>query len=611
MNSLLSLRQFNDVWSKEIESVLDQSGNCQKRLKINVNRPKPNPYYIPDRELKQRTNQHQDIIRFSQPLMNHYIPKLDQNIYLTLIDEDGCVLFSLDDNQIGAMCPGFMIINQNHTIKNSLVKGTIVELYSNKTNENYICLPIGTDDPTLFLAIANIKGKIPGDYLKLAHSLYKVLLTQFLMSRYFLEVSNSLLELNQDYAIIADEDGFITDANTSCLNLFGLHSKETLQEIHMKELFNDFPGIMGFNRLHDNNSFKVYSKSKWRPIELINKKIINYPSGKRQFVFSFRDQIKSSISQITKRENNIIKLISFEDIIATSPKINKSIDLARKVAPLSTTVLIEGESGTGKDLIAQGIHTASGRKGPFVAINCGSIPRELLESELFGYSDGTFTGAKKGGKTGKIVEANGGTLFLDEIGEMPKDMQVALLRFIQNKEVIPLGSKHPHKVDVRIISATNRNLRHEVDEGSFREDLYYRLNVVNIRMPALRERKEDIPLLAEHTLSKLCQEFGMPLKMLSTQGLNKLVQYDWPGNVRELQNVLEAAIVNSEQHLIFAEDLDIEERINKPKSINDEKEELLDLMNRYGGNISAVAKELGIARTTLYRKLKKWNVDRN
>jgi transcriptional regulator with PAS, ATPase and Fis domain len=218
----------------------------------------------------------------------------------------------------------------------------------------------------------------------------------------------------------------------------------------------------------------------------------------------------------------------------------ETVEVARMAARSSSNVLIEGESGTGKELFAQAIHNASRRSaGAFVAVNCGAIPRELIASELFGYSEGAFTGAKKGGNPGKFELADGGTLFLDEIGDMPLEQQVALLRVIQDKSISRIGSNQVIPVDVRIICATNKNLLELMQTGRFRQDLYYRLNVINLRILPLRERKEDIPLLFEHFLQQMNQDCR---SIIPNDFTERLLSYDWPGNVRELQNTVERII---------------------------------------------------------------------
>lgn len=241
-------------------------------------------------------------------------------------------------------------------------------------------------------------------------------------------------------------------------------------------------------------------------------------------------------------------------IETNNPYMKEVYRLAKRVAPTSSTILILGESGTGKEVLAKYIHFQSNRKGPFVAINCAAIPEELLEAELFGYEKGAFTGAIKS-KPGKFEIANEGTLFLDEIGELSPKLQAKLLRVLQEKEVERLGGNSPIKVEVRIIAATNKDLEKEVREGTFREDLYFRLNVIPIRVPPLRERKEDIPLFINFFLRKICEREGIPLKRLSDEALKRLMEYNFPGNVRELENMIERLVILTEKDLITEEDL--------------------------------------------------------
>lgn len=237
-----------------------------------------------------------------------------------------------------------------------------------------------------------------------------------------------------------------------------------------------------------------------------------------------------------------------------NPYMQEIYKLAKRIAPTSSTVLILGESGTGKEVLAKYIHYNSKRNGPFVAINCAAIPEELLEAELFGYEKGAFTGAIKS-KPGKFEIANGGTLFLDEIGELSLKLQAKLLRVLQEKEVERLGGNSPIKVEVRIIAATNKDLEKEVEKGKFREDLYFRLNVIPIKIPPLRERKEDIPLFVTFFLKKICEREGIPLKKISDKALKKLIEYDFPGNVRELENMIERLVILTEKEMITEKDL--------------------------------------------------------
>ncbi|QQG65909.1 sigma-54-dependent transcriptional regulator [Desulfobulbus oligotrophicus] len=245
---------------------------------------------------------------------------------------------------------------------------------------------------------------------------------------------------------------------------------------------------------------------------------------------------------------------SFGKMVGRSKPMQEVFALATKVAPHSTTVLVTGESGTGKELIAQGIHALSGRKGRFVPVNCGGLPENLIESELFGYKKGAFTGADRD-RQGLFPAADKGTLFLDEIGELPIALQVKLLRVLQEEEVQPIGAAVPQKIDVRIIAATARDLAREVEKGSFRQDLYYRLNVVHIHVPPLRERVGDIPMLSEFFLKRYIHRLNSPVQSIAPAALSLLVQYAWPGNVRELENAIERAVVVADKNVVLPENL--------------------------------------------------------
>lgn len=314
---------------------------------------------------------------------------------------------------------------------------------------------------------------------------------------------------------------------------------------------------------------------------------------------------------------------TFNSIITQNPKMEYLKKLGRTAARSNSTVLILGESGTGKELFAQAIHKASYRKfGPFIPINCAAIPKELLESELFGYEAGAFTGARKEGKPGKFELANGGTIFLDEIGDMPLEMQVKLLRVLEEKEFERVGGNKKITLDARIIAATNEKIEEAVEKGKFREDLYYRLNVINIDIPPLRDRKEDIPLLCDHLIEYLSKELNTDKKKIDERTMEILMEYHWPGNVRELRNVLERAITLSSQKLILPNHLP--ERLVKNKmEIKDgervyplkevvaeaEKEAIIAALNQAKGNKTLAAESLGIHRTALYRKMEKYNID--
>lgn len=314
---------------------------------------------------------------------------------------------------------------------------------------------------------------------------------------------------------------------------------------------------------------------------------------------------------------------AFEKIYGRSEALNSVIGMAKRVAGTDISILLRGESGTGKELFAEAIHMAGDRRDqPFVVINCGAIPASLFESELFGYQPGSFTGADKRGRRGKFDEANHGTLFLDEIGELSLDMQVKLLRVLQNQRFYRVGGGEPINVDVRVISATNRDLERMIAEGAFRDDLYYRINVVSLELPPLRKRREDISQLVYLFVREFCAKLGIPVKHIEPEVISYLTDYSWPGNIRELRNVVEGLVVLSEDDIsadnlpaMFkhkaGETADLAEKNNESlASITDraEKDIILQALDKCGGDRSHTARMLGIPRSTLYYKLKKYDI---
>jgi two-component system response regulator AtoC len=305
----------------------------------------------------------------------------------------------------------------------------------------------------------------------------------------------------------------------------------------------------------------------------------------------------------------------FENIITKSPKMQRLIELIKIVGKSTATVLITGESGTGKELVARAIHSQSSRHNkPFIAVSCAALPESLLESELFGHEKGSFTGAYTQ-KKGKFEFANGGTIFLDEIGEMSANIQVHLLRVLEEKEFTRVGGNEPIRVDVRVISATNKDLRKAIEKQEFREDLYYRLNVVNIELPPLRERKEDIPLLAEHFLHKFAMENQKEITGFSPEAIELVLEYDWPGNVRELENAIERAVILAKDSIITIADLPRENlslaySTTPRKNLKEvEKSHIWNILRETGENYSEAARILGISRMTLYNKAKEYGFD--
>ncbi len=329
-------------------------------------------------------------------------------------------------------------------------------------------------------------------------------------------------------------------------------------------------------------------------------KIIRYQEQEREMLF-LREEHKERTR--------------FESMIGQSQPMQNIFNLICDVAPMDSTVLITGETGTGKGLAAKAIHTNSPRcNGPFVTVNCGAIPEHLMETELFGHQKGAFTDAKET-KKGRLELAHGGTIFLDEVGEISRRMQIDLLRVIEDRVFYRVGGTQPMEVDFRVIAATNRNLEKAIKDGSFREDLFYRLNVVSMEMPPLNQRKEDIPLLADHFLQRFIQETNKTIDKIDRDAMDELMLYDWPGNVRELENAIERAVVVGKERQIMPEDLPIlchdpllTPRNNSLKEV--EKAHIRQILADYDWNIARSAKTLGIDRSTLYSKIKRYEIQK-
>jgi len=326
------------------------------------------------------------------------------------------------------------------------------------------------------------------------------------------------------------------------------------------------------------------------------------------------------VAQLEKEHREMQKVLGdgdFEGMLGGSPKMQEVFAAIRKVATSDAPVLLLGESGTGKEMAALAVHRRSARHdGPFVAINCGAIPESLLESELFGHEKGSFTGAHAQRK-GRIETAAGGTLFLDEIGELPLPLQVKLLRFLQEQRLTRVGGREEIEIDVRIIAATNADLKQATSQGKFREDLYYRLAVVTIALPPLRERPDDVRLLAQSFLQRFAVENGKNNLVFQPDALKALIRYNWPGNVRELENRVKRAVIMADGRRLTAQDLELTQAAGAEGAItlkeareNLEREMIQQTLQRHSGKISSAATELGISRPTLYELMEKLGITR-
>ncbi|MCI4663665.1 MAG: sigma-54 dependent transcriptional regulator [Neomegalonema sp.] len=375
------------------------------------------------------------------------------------------------------------------------------------------------------------------------------------------------------------------------------------------------------------------------------------PASRERLQVSLKNALKLNqlVVENSRLKRKATGALQFDDLIAESLPMRQSIHQAKKAAQSNIPILIDGESGVGKEVMARAIQGGSDRSGkPFVAVNCGAIPENLVESILFGHEKGAFTGATDK-RLGKFQEADGGTLFLDEVGELPLDMQVKLLRAIQEGEVDPVGGKRPVKVDIRLISATNRDLEDLVAAGKFREDLFYRLNVFQLSVPSLRERPEDIPALVDYFIRKVAAEEGRDVRAIEPSAQDVLVEYEWPGNVRQLENVIYRAVVLSDGPILTLQDFPQVERLmgqmvkeeafetpastsldgeglhprpthavgfspfnseGQMRTLSDMEGEMIEMaIRKYNGRMSEVARRLGIGRSTLYRKVREFGLE--
>ena len=438
--------------------------------------------------------------------------------------------------------------------------------------------------------------------------------------------SNTLINATfssiNDGMIILDENMKISRLNEQACEILGYSSQElTKKDMNLitkdRELKSEISAI---DEYYQNLDYAIYTRD-GKMIKCIIKAVPVKSSGKSMgTVITFKQS--SQINKIVNKVAGYKAVYRFRDIVTNDRKMKETISYARKIADTDCSVMITGESGTGKELFAQAIHNHSYRaEEPFLAINCALIPGELIESELFGYEKGAFTGADKSGRPGKFEIADGGTVFLDEIGEMPLEMQSKLLRFLDNKKINRIGASYEKTVDVRIIAATNRDLLEEISKNNFRLDLYYRLSVMNIEIIKLDDRKEDIELLARHFTEKL-NEAHDKKKTLSSWYIDSLKSRSWKGNVRELQNVVfrdyylcESDELTVSSGEMIMNDLEPEKQKNVPSEIIDigqaEAANIMTVLSSCGWDVQRAAEIFGMSRATLYRKMKKYEIKRH
>ena len=452
-------------------------------------------------------------------------------------------------------------------------------------------------------------------------------------------IFDKILDISDEGFLIVDDKGYIIDINNTYCNYIGMSKDEIIGKYVSDVIRNsNLPKVLATGE-EDINVIHKLAKNQFPSNEkqvVVNRGAVKYKGriiaavGQIKFsktIMMLAENLKKIDSELEYYKKELKRVgyerYSFQNMIGSNKKLTAVKNISQKAAKNDFTVLITGETGTGKEVFANAIHYASPRSDkPFIRVNCAAIPAELLESELFGYSEGSFTGAKKGGKKGKFELANGGTVFLDEIGDMSIDMQAKLLRTLQEKEIEKVGSDKPISIDVRIIAATNKNLIEAINNKTFREDLFYRLNVVRLELPPLRDRQDDVELFINYFLDELNEKYETRMN-ISDSAIRVLKNYLWPGNVRELKNVIYNAY-NMAENSILESDLPLyifyKSKINNNLPDNSsnrhldslvnefEREIIVNTLKRNNYNCNVTAKELGIHRSTLYKKFEKLNI---
>lgn len=484
---------------------------------------------------------------------------------------------------------------------------------------------ISCSSAPIFDTNLNLAGTLclvtPSSYHQSPHSLALVVSMAWAVQKEFqLELKNSLLsstlEASDEAVITINQSGFITHANVVAKSMFH-YCNDSLIGAKIDDILGEQPlitSVLTEKKPIVDTEIEITKLNNKLNLRLAQPILDDYgASFGCVLIFKKINRLKIVPTGGVKTR------FTFDQIIGNSPQLLNTTEKAQKFALHEANILIHGESGTGKEVYAQAIHNESRPDGPFVAVNCAAIPSTLIESELFGYEGGAFTGAERQGRPGKIELANNGTLFLDEIGDMPLDLQPVLLRVLEEKQVMRVGSSRYIPVDFRLLTATNKDLLALVNEGKFREDLYYRLKVLEIEIPPLRARGQDIILLAKHFIHKIAREQYTTPPVLSDLAIIHLLQYEWPGNVRQLQNAMLHAVTICKDKIIKPEDLPSEvcsnftnkmlTDSNSKMSMQDvEKVMIIDALKQTDNNVSEAAKILKISRSTLYRKIKLYKI---
>ncbi|MHC2995757.1 MAG: sigma-54-dependent Fis family transcriptional regulator [Candidatus Atribacteria bacterium] len=603
-----------------------------------------------NKEIKALLERNRHLIEVSWPILKMIGEMIrGSGFRVDLVDKDGYFLKILSDMEILEESKKLgSVIGANRSelvagtngIGVALSNGNPIQIlgpeHYNIYHHNWTCSAAPIYDPSGNIAgVVNMSGNYRllhkhtlGMVVAIANAIESVLKTE----EKVLELSinnkflNTIIESISDGLIVINKKGEITHLNSIAGKILGKNPYEVIGKPIDKLIRTNFSLLDILNNRKGYLEKEIivtpfYGKESSQ--YLLTEKLVEDSEGESQGVMALFKEMK----KVHRLVGGIIGAkarFNFSDIIGNNNKLKRAINLAKVASVSSCKILIQGESGTGKEIFAQAIHNNSNRRDkPFIAINCAAIPRDLVESELFGYEEGAFTGAKRGGRPGKFELTEGGTLFLDEIESMPLEAQPKLLRVLESNQLMRVGGNKIIPIDVRIISSTNQDLLLRVNEGNFREDLYYRLNTVTIDIPPLRERKDDIPILTKYICNKIGSKLGVNKIEINNEASKSLCDYNWPGNIRELENILESAILFSKENIITIDDmpenikysktpnLSIKQAEKKDNSlVNTEKEVILKVLKDAKGNISKASKILGIDRSTLYRKIKKYELSK-
>jgi transcriptional regulator of acetoin/glycerol metabolism len=621
---------------------------------------------LPADEIHAKLEENRMLIETVRPYMEHLYSMVEgSGFYLMLCDQDGYVLDLLGDRDIIEQSEhGSLLVvgaNRSEAFAGTNAIGTCLALKKSIQvwngehyvvgHKKYTCsgAPIFSHTDRL-IGCLNLTGeftKVHTHTLGMVTSAVDGICKELKIRKAYEEIEalsaqrNIILESVSSGLIMLNTENQIAQINGNALRMLQLENKSVLGKSIFSLIGIDEPASKQFsfsNFENDvyNRETNIYLAGCAHPPVKFNMSInfIRHGDGSVKGVILRLEEPKH-INRLVNKIGGFKASYTFDNIIGKAPSTQRLIKTAQRAALSSSNVLILGESGTGKELVAQAIHNGSTySQGPFIAINCGAIPKGLIESELFGYERGAFTGANREGNPGKFELADGGTVFLDEIGDMPLDVQVSLLRVLQTKEIIRIGAKYPKKINVRIIAATNRDLTEAIETKTFREDLFYRLNVLSIHVPPLRERPDDITELADYFAQTLAQPKNRKMR-ISSEAYRALKQYSWPGNIRELENAVERAINITDDDEIRLEHLPRniyqnyiqpaapfpQQRAESPakKGVFAEPTAadpdsggyhmILSSLEKSNGNIMEAAKMLGISRRTLYRKMDKYKID--